>query len=98
MPVSYANPLYTLRGHIALLRDELREAATNRAASSRPRVDAGATDEWRERARRTRQEAQHAPDRVARETFLDLEIAERYKRLGGQIRRQRNSTQGTPAV
>jgi hypothetical protein len=26
VPVSYANPLYTLRSHIVLLRDELREA------------------------------------------------------------------------
>ncbi|HKW54128.1 MAG TPA: TAXI family TRAP transporter solute-binding subunit, partial [Stellaceae bacterium] len=27
MPVSYGNALYSLRGHVALLRDELREAA-----------------------------------------------------------------------
>ena len=27
MPVSYGNALYSLRGHVALLRDELRDAA-----------------------------------------------------------------------
>jgi uncharacterized protein len=35
MPVSYANPLYTLRLHIALLRGELREAAEQRAGPRR---------------------------------------------------------------
>ena len=32
MPVSYANPLYTLRLHIALLRGEIREAVEHRGA------------------------------------------------------------------
>ena len=27
MPASYGNALYSLRGHVALLRDELRDAA-----------------------------------------------------------------------
>jgi uncharacterized protein len=30
MPVSYGNPLYTLRLHIALLRGEIREAVEHR--------------------------------------------------------------------
>jgi uncharacterized protein len=33
MPVSYANPLYTLRLHIALLRAEIREAVERRAGT-----------------------------------------------------------------
>jgi uncharacterized protein len=33
MPVSYGNALYSLRGHVALLRDELREAARKQQES-----------------------------------------------------------------
>jgi hypothetical protein len=33
MPVSYANPLYTLRLHIALLRGEIRETVEHRAGT-----------------------------------------------------------------
>jgi hypothetical protein len=33
MQVSYGNALYSLRGHVALLRDELREAARKQQES-----------------------------------------------------------------
>jgi len=100
LPIAYANPLYTLRGHIALLRDELREAAAGRVgkadwAGSRPVGDG--PDGWLERARRTRREARQAADPLARKTLL--EVADRYERLAGQAQsnRQGNPVERAPA-
>lgn len=98
IPVSYANPLYTLRGHIALLRDELREAAAGRRGDEDWRetgVARADAEAWVERARRARREAREIADLGARTTLM--EIADRYERLAGQDEIHRNSAERASA-
>jgi hypothetical protein len=100
MPASYGDSLYTLRGHIALLRDELRDAAAGRGGNADWRGSGAARTDaegWLERARQTRGEARDAADPLAQRTLQ--EVAERYERLAGQAQsnRQGNEAQRAPA-
>ena len=100
MPASYGDSLYTLRGHIVLLRDELWEAAAGRAGDADRRVSGAVHPDpegWLERARRTRGEARDAADPLAQRTLK--EVAERYERLAGQAQgdRQGNEVRRAPA-